>query len=346
MSVAGIFRSCRRYTVLGEVPEDFRAAFTKVLNSNAFVVPVGVSKERRTGWCVYSRPLSVNFDASDWLHNQYGLFSLRVEQRRVPARLLRARVDRAVQEWCEEHKRARAPSAVREEIKEAVEADLLRQTLPSLRVLDVCWNTVDGWITLSGTSESLGDVFRKLFHRTFGLRLQESDLESVDNPSEGSICFADVGSDFLTWLLWRAGESRGLEGDEPTSFYIDGAVGMEGLRASTVSPAVLAALSQGRDPESLVLATKRGDRDYLVKLAGTSVRGVRLPVAVRGGDVEEQLFEAAFLYEESSVILVELFRVFREERARASGQSRQALYRWIGQSLEPVAAFLERLRAS
>ena len=121
---------------------------------------------------------------------------------------------------------------------------------------------------------------------------------------------------------------------------------MEGLRASTVSPAVLATLSQDRAPESLVLATKRGDRDYLVKLAGTSVRGVRLPVAVRGGDVEEQLFEAAFLYEESSVILVELFRVFREERARASGQSRHAVQQWIGQSLEPVAAFLERLRAS
>src|SRR5204863_84443 len=65
--------------------------------------------------------------------------------------------------------------AVKTELKEALELEMLQQTLPRVQVYEVAWNLSEGWVLFHNSSELPNDKFRKLFHRTFGMVLIPHD---------------------------------------------------------------------------------------------------------------------------------------------------------------------------
>lgn len=170
----GIFKgtlTLRRYHVEGEVPEDFRTRFEESLQAHAFKEPVSVvHAEEVLGWCQVHNLLDTDFSQRErWLYNHYLVAGLRVDKKVLPSKLFRAHLDKRLQAWCEEHGRARAPSSVRQEMKDALEQEMLAKTLPRVAVTEFCWNIVDGWVVFHSTSEAANDRFRKLFRTTFGL---------------------------------------------------------------------------------------------------------------------------------------------------------------------------------
>ncbi len=352
---SSIFRSCRRFQVVGEVPEDFRDKYLSALNENAFKEALSpLHKEKRSGWCIYQRPLLTDFaDLNLWLYNNYAVFSLRIDQKKVPPKLLRARLDEKIREWCSQNNRERAPAAVKTELKEALEAEMLQKTLPSMRTIDILWNVAGNYVVLGNKSDNTADLFRKLFHRTFGLTLEidtfepgeEGDRELLD---AGPLVSTDLAADWLAWIAWRGGEGKVVKGEDDAeiTFFVDSGVKMDGFRASEVNAAVVTALAQEKNIEGLTIGVKRSDREYLMRLDGLLADGFRLPTLVKGGDVAEQVYEAAFLYEEAGALLTALFEDFAKERKRAGKQHRAAMKRWMGSSLDPVREFLERLRAT
>lgn len=163
--------SVRRYRVDGELPDDWRESFRDGLNASGFQENRSrTSKEERHGWVQYHNLLDTTFDdTTKWMYNHYLLFSMRVDKKTLPARLFRAHLDKRVQGWCEENKRERCPAAVKTELKEALELEMLAQTLPRVAVHEACWNTNEGWVLFHNGSDLVNDSFRKLFMRTFGM---------------------------------------------------------------------------------------------------------------------------------------------------------------------------------
>lgn len=338
-SPVAVFRSFRRWRV-PPVEEGFKDRCTDAINDHAFRPAPEAQKEPRHGWVAFNRPLHVDFVPDDWVFNDIAAFAIRTEQRRIPAGLLRARIDAAARSWCTEHQRERCPAAVRAELRETIENELLARCLPTFKTRPVLWNVVEGWVVFGASSEAMCDVFRKLFHRTFGLTLEAGAVADV----EGCICFQDPAADFLTWLLWRDQQTIEAE-DQDTSAWLEGPVKIGGMTSRVVNPSVLAALASEEAPSALTLAVKRGDREYRVKLDGDRVAGVKLPKVVNI-DLAESIAEAAFLYEDAVAAMEVLKARFAEERGRADDQYRAGLDRWMGAGLDPIAAFLERLRAS
>jgi recombination associated protein RdgC len=161
--------SVRRYRVDGELPADWRERYRESLEANAFrEAPSATSKEERMGWVQAHNLLDTGFgNTQQWLYNQYVLVALRIDKKTLPAKLFRAHLDKRVRAWCEEHQRERCPSPVKTELKEALELEMLRQTLPRVAVHEVCWNVNDGWVAFHNASDLVNDHFRKLFMRTF-----------------------------------------------------------------------------------------------------------------------------------------------------------------------------------
>jgi DNA recombination-dependent growth factor C len=161
----------RRYRVDGEPPEHFRDLYVEALNRDAFREPLSpVHKEEVTGWVLSQNLLDTDFtDLNRWLFNQYALVSLRVDKKVLPAKLFAAHLQKRHQSWCEAQKRERVPAAVKEELKAALEDEMLRKTLPRVTLLEFVWNVAEGWVLLHSQSEKQNDLFRKMFHRTFGL---------------------------------------------------------------------------------------------------------------------------------------------------------------------------------
>jgi len=161
----------RRYRVEGEVPDGFRDLWIEAMNSHAFREPLSpLHKEEVMGWVQVHNLLDTQFDdLNRWLYNQYAVFALRVDKKVLPARYFQAHLQKRCEAWCKQNNRERVPSAVKKELKEVLEQELLRQTLPRVQVTEVAWHVPDGWLLVHSQSDRVNDLFRKLFFRCFGL---------------------------------------------------------------------------------------------------------------------------------------------------------------------------------
>jgi len=162
-----------RFRVVGDRPQGWREVFRDRLNDHAFKEPPqGQGKEEVEGWVQVHNLLDAEFDDFNrWLYNDTVVLALRVDKKRLPAKLLRATLDKRAEAWCAERDVARCPNAVKAELKEELEHEWLARTLPSVSVTDAAWNIEGGWAVLHSLSEGVADRFRKRFYRTFGLKL-------------------------------------------------------------------------------------------------------------------------------------------------------------------------------
>lgn len=179
--------SVRRFRVVGELPEGWRESFRNRLQESAFKTPPHeVGKEEIEGWVEVHNLLDADFeDFNRWLYNEYVLFALRVDKKRLPAKLFSATLDKRCQAWKEEKGVERVPASIRSELKEALEMEWLKKTLPSVKVTEAVWHLNEGWLILHGMSDAVADRFRKRFFRTFGMRIVPwSPLDWVSSSDE------------------------------------------------------------------------------------------------------------------------------------------------------------------
>ena len=165
--------SVRRFRVVGDLPEGWRELFRERLQEHAFKTPPHeVGKEEIEGWVEAHNLLDADFDDFNrWLYNEYVLFALRVDKKRLPAKLFAATLEKKLEAWKKEKEVERVPASIRTEMKDALENEWLRSTLPSVAVTEAVWHLDEGWLILHGMSDAIADRFRKRFFRTFGFRL-------------------------------------------------------------------------------------------------------------------------------------------------------------------------------
>ncbi len=162
-----------RYRVAGSLPESWRETIRDRLNDFSFrEPPQGQGKEEVEGWVQAHNLLDTDFDDFNrWLYNDVALFALRVDKKRLPQKLFRATLDKRREAWCAERDVKRCPNSVVSEMREDLEQEWLRRTLPAVSITEAAWSLTGEWLMLHSLSESTGERFRKRFFRTFGLKL-------------------------------------------------------------------------------------------------------------------------------------------------------------------------------
>lgn len=163
----------RRFSVIGDLPSDWRDSFREQLERYAFTEPPqGMGKEEVEGWVLAHNLLDADFsNFNRWLYNEYLLLQLRVDKKRLPAKLFAATLDKRCSEYAEQHGLAKVPASKRKEMREALEMEWLKRTLPSVSVTEAVWHVDQGWLLVHSLSEGVADRFRKRFYQTFGLKL-------------------------------------------------------------------------------------------------------------------------------------------------------------------------------
>ncbi|MGC6493326.1 MAG: recombination-associated protein RdgC [Myxococcota bacterium] len=163
----------RRFRVSGTLDSGWRESLRDGLQKYAFrEPPTSMGKEILEGWVRVQNLLETDFsDMNGWLFDPYAVFALRVDKKTLPAKLLRATVEKQCREWCRERGQDTCPSAVKREFKEKLEADWLKRTLPRVSITEVCYNTRTGIVVVDSLSESVADRVRTRFRQSFGLTL-------------------------------------------------------------------------------------------------------------------------------------------------------------------------------
>lgn len=195
------------------------------LAGNGFRSIEQTSEELSIGWVQLDDLQESCFDGiQTYQRDQYLAFSLRRDQRKLPATLLKAYLERAEEEFLVENPNLRRmPKQKRENLREAIRGSLFARTLPTPMVHDVVWNTEANLVTFTNLGTKTIDLFIDLFNKSFeGLRLlpvhpyararRVADDQLAEQLQEANLATSDsvldlidanrwLGRDFLLWLL-------------------------------------------------------------------------------------------------------------------------------------------------
>lgn len=216
------------YEVNGSLPEGDLANWAQGrLSERGFQSIDNSRDEVSVGWVHVDDSQASDFSQEgDFRRDNWLAFSLRRDQRRVPAGLLRAHFDLACRAYHAQNPGlVRIAKAKREELKETVMGALLARTLPAPAVYDLVWDTRSGILTFTSTSPKVAEIFEAYFKQTFDglsltplyplrraegvvdpallMKLKESNRASHENLLEQVRDNLWVGEDFLLWLLYR-----------------------------------------------------------------------------------------------------------------------------------------------
>jgi hypothetical protein len=220
--------SITQYTVSGDLPKgDQFPWFSEKLSGKGFQSIENSAEESSEGWVQVDRPDDAAFEApSDFWRDNYLVFSLRRDQRRIPAAVLKSHTGRDEGAFLAQHPNLRrAPKRKREEIKEQVQLRLLTRCLPVPSMVDVVWDQKNGILTLFSLGGKAIERFEEFFRKTFeGLSpviihpfararmlLEGSLLEALEKSNQANsdavtALIRDnqwLGWDFMLWLLQR-----------------------------------------------------------------------------------------------------------------------------------------------
>jgi hypothetical protein len=255
--------SITQFTVTGDVPKaDQFEWFSKKMADRGFQSIENSTEESAEGWTLVDKPDDSSFEApSDFWRDNFIVFSLRKDQRKIPAAVLKSHTGREEGAFLAQNPNLRrTPKHKREEIKEQVQQRLMTRCLPVPSTVDVVWDLSSGILTLYslGTKviERFEDAFRKTFEG-FGLVIvhplarartllpdgaARDALEAANQAGSDAVVslIRDnqwLGWDFMLWLLQRGVNGEGeftvccpghLTGGEKFSAWIDDRIQFQG----------------------------------------------------------------------------------------------------------------------
>ncbi|HKL48148.1 MAG TPA: recombination-associated protein RdgC [Desulfuromonadales bacterium] len=217
-----------QFKVLGPRPQgDLYEWASQCLQKNAFQSIEKGAEELSVGWVHVD-----DMGASDFIaphtfwRDRYLVFSLRRDQRKVPTALVRGHLRLAEEKFLQDNAGLkRVPRQKREELRDAVHANLLARTLPVPATYDAVWDMERDIVSFAGLSGKAVELFENYFRTTFeGQRLvtvhpydragqvigEELQPALEKANAAGSTSVLDqiednrwVGEDFLLWLLYQ-----------------------------------------------------------------------------------------------------------------------------------------------
>lgn len=226
--------SITQFTITGELPKNDQFQwFSQKLSDRGFQSIENSSEESSEGWVQVDRPDDAAFEApSDFWRDNYVVFSLRKDQRKIPAAVLKSHTAREEGAFLAQHPNLRrTPKNKREEIKEQVQLRLLIKCLPVPSSVDLVWDQKSNVLTLYSLGTKVIERFEDVFRKTFEgfspviihpfararMLLEDQMLDKLEaaNQAGSDAVVAMIrdnqwlGWDFLLWLLQRGVNGEG-----------------------------------------------------------------------------------------------------------------------------------------
>jgi DNA recombination-dependent growth factor C len=185
MSLGAGALALRRVQILVS-PKDVRFTdIVKKLKSKA-ISPLALEDEREqsSGWC-HPYTGEPHFDsAHEHLYGQAFVFGLRSDVKRIPGTYFRLQMKNALDALQGKEKgQGRAQGKkVKDALRDRIKLELLRGTLPTVKLTEVVWHLDNNELWILSSSQSVYEEIEQLFLETFGwaLAVYNPGLMGVD----------------------------------------------------------------------------------------------------------------------------------------------------------------------
>ncbi len=167
-------QSFRRYRLHGPIPSPDSDAFVQRLRDRKFE-PLTANEERTFGWVSADNLLVTDFEAGAMTIGTFAAFALRIDRRRVNAKLLRAHMDLEVRARYKAAADGAGPARItrdeKRDMRKALHDELLRQTNPSIESVAVLLHTKRKVAYVLSLARQANELVQMHFIDTFGAEL-------------------------------------------------------------------------------------------------------------------------------------------------------------------------------
>lgn len=167
------FSGCR-YRVAGRLPSPHADEFHQPLTDRRFL-PLTANEERTHGWVSADNLLLTQFDVDTVVRGDHAVFALRIDKRRVNARILRAQLDLEIRgrlKAAQDAGKTWRPSRdERQQMRTELREALLRETNPTVQICTVVLHTKRRVLYALSLGKTVNELLVRHFADTFGVQL-------------------------------------------------------------------------------------------------------------------------------------------------------------------------------
>jgi hypothetical protein len=178
--------SITRYRVDGKLEDAVTETVAKGLKKNAIAEIDEDTIEKGSGWTSFENPFQPAFEESSFVYGNLFIFSLRIDRKSIPAKLLKKHVALETSKRLAKTRRHFLSKDEKQALKEKVTAELSLKIPATPNVYDLIWDYEKSALCFFSNLRSANEELETLFKRSFNLSLirifpytaadQQSDL--------------------------------------------------------------------------------------------------------------------------------------------------------------------------
>lgn len=170
MGLISSTHSMSRYHIEGSFEAGVMDEVRRGLTENAIPKQENEYEELSAGWTPYESPYNPDFEKFSFIFGTYFLFSLRIDKKSIPAKLVQKEMALAIEKKKQESGRDFLSKNEKSELKETI-LDVLMHRIPSIpTIYDVLWSYEDKNLFLFTTQKAANELFETLFLNSFNLK--------------------------------------------------------------------------------------------------------------------------------------------------------------------------------
>ncbi len=163
--------SVARYRVDGKIEENVMETIHAGLKQNAITTIEDEYAEITIGWTPFESNFNPDFEKFTFTFGDFFLFSLRIDKKSVPSKIIQKHISIEVQKKLKEEGRQFLSKNEKIEIKENITEKLMRQMPSTPNIYDVLWNHEAQQVLFFSTQKAANEELETMFTKSFKLRL-------------------------------------------------------------------------------------------------------------------------------------------------------------------------------
>ncbi len=170
MALISSTHSVSRYHVDGKIEGSVLEEVRNALIKNAIPKIESEYDEISAGWTPVESPYNPDFEAFSFQFGTYFLFSLRIDKKSIPQKLIQKYMALEIEKKKEKSGRDFISKNEKSELKEHV-TDILMHKIPAIpNIYDVLWDYEAGNLYLYTTQKAANEFFETIFLKSFNLK--------------------------------------------------------------------------------------------------------------------------------------------------------------------------------
>jgi DNA recombination-dependent growth factor C len=163
--------SITRYRAEGKIEGSVMETIAKGLKKNAILEIDEDAVEKATGWTSFETPFQPNFEGSSFVFGNLFIFSLRIDRKSIPAKLLKKHLTLETSKRLAKTSRRFLAKDEKQALKDKVTADLAVRVPSTPNVYDLLWDYEKSSVCFFSNLRSANEELETLFKRSFNMSL-------------------------------------------------------------------------------------------------------------------------------------------------------------------------------